>query len=88
MSSGFYGAAGVDFVQLTSLLSTEFGRPVTDRTGLSGLFDWELKWADAPEVDGPSLMTAFEEQLGLKLQSARGPIEVLIVESAEPPTPN
>jgi len=88
MSSGFYGADGVDFVQLTNLLSRELGRPVTDRTGLAGLFDWELKWADAPEIDGPSLVTAFEEQLGLKLQSARGPMEVLIVESAERPTPN
>jgi uncharacterized protein (TIGR03435 family) len=88
MSPGFYRADGVDFIQLTNFLSGAVGRPLTDRTGLSGLFDWELTWADAPEVDGPALVTAFEEQLGLKLQSARGPVEMLIVESAERPTPN
>jgi uncharacterized protein (TIGR03435 family) len=88
MSPGFYRADGVDFIQLTNFLSGAVGRPLTDRTGLSGLFDWELTWADAPEVEGPALVTAFEEQLGLKLQSARGPVEMLIVESAERPAPN
>jgi uncharacterized protein (TIGR03435 family) len=88
MSAGFYAADGVEFSQLTNLMANEFARPVTDRTGLSGLFDWELKWAWSADADGPALLTAFEEQLGLKLETGRGPVEVLVIESAERPTPN
>jgi uncharacterized protein (TIGR03435 family) len=88
MSNGFFAADGVDFRQLTSML---FDRPVINRTGLSGLFDWELKWTPEPDLagfDGPALSTAFQEQLGLRLEPGRGPIEVLVIDSAERPTPN
>jgi uncharacterized protein (TIGR03435 family) len=88
MSHGFFAADGVDFKQLTNML---FDRPVINRTGLSGLFDWELKWTPEPDLagfDGPALSTAFQEQLGLKLEAARGPVEVLVIDSAERPTPN
>jgi uncharacterized protein (TIGR03435 family) len=88
MSAGYYAADGVEFSQLINLLALGFGRPVTDRTGLNGRFDWELKWADAPGFDGPSLLAAFEEQLGLKVEPSQGVVEVIVIESAEMPTPN
>jgi uncharacterized protein (TIGR03435 family) len=79
------------------------GRLVFDRTGLTGTFDIDLQWtpdtalttstqgaASTPSVDGsaPSLFSALEEQLGLKLVSMKGPVEVLIIDHVEQPTPN
>ena len=69
---------------------------VIDRTGLTGNFDIELQWtpdnlrsvAAAAGGDGPSLFTALQEQLGLKLEAARGPVEYLVIDSAEQPTPD
>ena len=77
------------------------GRLVVDKTGLSGRFAFNLTWAPdqiptvapppgIPPVDpnGPSLVTALQEQLGLKLESAKGPVEVLVIDSVERPTPD
>ena len=77
------------------------GRNVIDRTGLTGAWDVHLKWAvdtlSAPagpnttppsEVIGPSIFTALQEQLGLKLESARGPVEVLVIDHVERPSAN
>jgi uncharacterized protein (TIGR03435 family) len=63
-------------------------RLVVDKTGLAGSFDGDLTWTPDPNVDtsGPSIFTALQEQLGLKLESARGPIEVLVIDGAELPT--
>jgi uncharacterized protein (TIGR03435 family) len=65
------------------------GRPVVDRTGLTGRFDFTLTWA--PEgstgTDAPSIFTAVQEQLGLRLVPARGPVDVLVVDAAERPEP-
>jgi uncharacterized protein (TIGR03435 family) len=62
------------------------------RTGLTGTYTWTLEWApdDNPDADAnlPSLMTALVEQLGLRLEPARGPVEILVVDQAEPPTPD
>jgi len=65
------------------------GRPVVDRTGLTGRFDFTLNWAPegSTDTDAPSIFTALQEQLGLKLQPARGVVEVLVVDSVESPTP-
>jgi uncharacterized protein (TIGR03435 family) len=66
--------------------------PVLDRTGLDGRFDFALKLASTPDElkhtlegmeQGPSIFVFFQDQLGLKLESRKGPIETLIVESAE-----
>lgn len=70
-------------------------RPVVDRTGLSGQFDIELTWTDDPlsntsgnDIDRVSLPTALREQLGLKLEPARAPIEVMVVERVQRPGEN
>jgi len=59
------------------------GRSIVDRTGLAGVYDADLTWNDSEE--GPSLFTAMQEQLGLKLEAQRGPVEVLVIDSAERP---
>ena len=80
---------------LVDMLHGPAGRAVVDKTGLSGLFDFELKFtsvAPAPAQDpaagalGPSLFTAIQEQLGLKLESARGPGRFLVIDRVERPT--
>ena len=66
------------------------GRMVVDRTGLTGRFDFTLNWAPegSTDTDAPSIFTAVQEQLGLKLVPARGPVDVLVVDSAERPAPD
>lgn len=58
------------------------GRLIVDRTGLTGGYDMDLEWA------GEDIFTALREQLGLKLESSRGPVPMLVVERAEKPTEN
>jgi len=83
---------------LASNLSGQVQRIVVDRTGLSGAWDFEITFApvrplnpppgvEFPPADpnAPSLFTAMQEQLGLKLQSTKGPVEVLVVERVEQP---
>jgi len=60
------------------------GRSVVDKTGLTGVFDAELVWNDSEE--GPSLFAAIQEQIGLKLEAQRGPVDVLVVDHVERPT--
>ncbi len=66
------------------------GRVVVDRTGLGGRFDFTLTWAPegSTDTDAPSIFTALQEQLGLKLEPSTGPVDVLVVDSAERPTPD
>lgn len=64
--------------------------PVVDRTGIAGIYDITLKSAAAAmlEPNGPSLLTLIQEQLGLKLVSAKDPMDVVLIDHAENPTPN
>lgn len=74
------------------------GRMVVDQTGLKGAYDFQLTWARAQPVasdagqaggaDQPPLLTAIQEQLGLKLVSTKGPVDVIIVDSIERPSAN
>jgi uncharacterized protein (TIGR03435 family) len=83
---------GAPLMQVAERLQDFVRRPIVDRTGLPGTFDFDLKFtADSVAVQRegfPSLMTALEEQLGLRLQSRKEPIEVLVIDDAQPPTPN
>jgi uncharacterized protein (TIGR03435 family) len=75
-------------------------RPVVDKTALTGRFDFDLTWAqDASQFGGevpaapsdassPPLFTAIREQLGLRLEATRGPVEVLVVDDVQRPSPN
>jgi uncharacterized protein (TIGR03435 family) len=87
----------VPMANLARNLSPIAGRSVVDKTGLTGGFDAELTWtpdaslgpasdAAPPSSDGPSLFTAIQEQLGLKLDAQRGPVDVLVIDSVERPT--
>ena len=79
---------------LTDVLGRLLERPVIDQTGLTGGYDFELTFAPEvgprPAVDSGtgSIFAALQEQLGLKLESGRGEVDVILLESAEPPTPN
>ncbi len=74
---------------LAHQLSQQLGRPVIDRTELKGTFDFKLTFAPGlADSDGPSIFTAVEEQLGLKLEPQRGPVEVLVIDTVERPSAN
>jgi len=95
---------GIDMASLANTLSQQVGRKVLDKTGLTGNYDFKLEWtpefgqpqgpkdgaAESAPVDsaGPSLFTAMQEQLGLKLESTKGPVEVLVIDRVEKPTEN
>ena len=98
-------ARGQSIELMTLLLTQLMGRPVVDKTGLKGLYDFELTIdlqtilrlyaelgintpAPANLPEGPSIMTTLQEDLGLKLDSQRGPGDVLVIDSAELPTPD
>jgi uncharacterized protein (TIGR03435 family) len=64
------------------------GRLVVDRTGLKGLFDMDLQWMPDDEGTNADLFTAIREQLGLKLDATRAPVEVIVIDSAARPSEN
>jgi uncharacterized protein (TIGR03435 family) len=84
--------------QLASVLTGVVQRQVVDRTNLPGVFDFDLEFSPMPlNADGDiaasvnnaiSLFTALQEQLGLKLQPQRGPIDYVVVDGVEPPSEN
>lgn len=67
-------------------------RPVVDNTGLSGSFEFRMLFSDpnrpSDDPSGPSIFTAMEEQLGLKLEATKGPMETVVVDHAERPSEN
>lgn len=97
-------AGGQAIAQLVQMLSEITGRPVVDKTGLTGLYDYTLRFAPepggnagpfgapppgaapAPDPDAANVYTAIQEQLGLKLESTRGPVEVVVIDKLEKPT--
>ena len=74
---------------LASLLANRVERPVLNRTGMPGQFDIKLEWVpeESPET-GPSIFTAVQEQLGLRLETERAAAEILVVEHVDRPSPN
>ena len=77
---------------LIALGRTSIDRVVVDRTGLTGKFDWEVQWIPddlRPDAgsrpEGPSIFQAFRDQLGLRLEAATAPVDVLVIDHAEQP---
>lgn len=90
----------MNLATLDSFLQSELGRPVLDETGLTGNYDVKLEWVPdegqpnsqgaipSPHSTGPSIFSAIQEQLGLKLEAHKGPVEVLIIDRVEKPSAN
>lgn len=87
----------VSMADLATVLSQQIGRPIDDETGLKGAYSFKLNWA--PEMDpnstaapapdsGPSVFTALQEQLGLRLTAAKVPVRVLVVDHIDRPELN
>jgi len=90
---------GATMANIAGMLSPGVGRDVIDKTGLTGLFDYRIEFSrdevradvhpgEASMPEGSSLFTAIEEQLGLKLVSAKGPVEYVVIDHVERPTDN
>ncbi len=98
MGAGHLMMAKVTTSQMASVLSSVLSRPVLDQTGMAGEFDFALESPDinmgrmpppAEEAPpGPSIFTAVQEQLGLRLEPSRGPIETLVIDGAVKPLDN
>lgn len=84
---------GVTMPKLVELLSDRIGRTVIDRTSFRGAFDFQLDFAPEEAMGSdpgtaPSIFAALQEQLGMRLESAKGPVEVLVIDRVERPAEN
>ena len=87
---GLIDAQVITMSRFAEVLSRQMDLPVVDRTNLDGAFNLKLEWnsdTTRPEA-GPSIFTAIQEQLGLRLQSQKVPLEVLVIDHAERPSAN
>ncbi len=97
-SRTWLNAKGVSMQNIAGWLSDQMERPVLDASEIPGVFDFRLEWtpdvapsAKTPETDapaGPSIFTAIQEQLGLRLEAGKGPVEIIVIDHAEKPTEN
>ena len=93
----------VSMARIAREFASAVGRPVANQTGLDGVFDFQLRWTPedlftgdgdkklngAPlDTSAPSFFRAIQEQLGLKLESKKGPVEFLVIDHAEEPREN
>jgi uncharacterized protein (TIGR03435 family) len=96
MGAGHLVMAKVTTPVIAAMLASVLGRPVIDKLGIPGEFDFTLDSPDVnmgrpgpqEEVPGPSLFTALQEQLGLKLEPSKGPVEILVVDHVAKPAEN
>ena len=95
MGPGMYEATGVPVRSLASQLGNALGKPVHDETGLTGVYDITLHYrsedtsaGSCDNADAPSVFSAVQEQLGLKLLPGKGPVETLVVDAAQKPEAN
>ena len=82
---GYLKGGAIDMSQLARNLSNRLNRVVRDQTGLAGMFDIDFTWTSGPALSIPA---ALQEQLGLKLELQQGPVDVLVIDGAEHPTPD
>ncbi len=102
VTRGRIWSRAVPLEYLAGNLAYLLGRPVIDKTGLSAKYDYTVNYtpdpgqatvgapapSDGPPPDGPSIFTALREQLGLRLESTKGPVQVLVIDRAEKPEAN
>jgi uncharacterized protein (TIGR03435 family) len=108
MGRGQLNGQGALMEMLANVLSGQLGRPVLDKTGLQGKYDFKLEFTpdpgqgagpfgglgpgpDAPpppDPNGPSLFAAIQEQLGLRLESTKGPVEMIVIDRVEKSSEN
>jgi bla regulator protein blaR1 len=104
MGKGQFTGIGAPLSILAAQLSQQLGRSVIDKTGLTGKYDFTLIWApdpgaaggvpagtdaaQAPDSSGPSIFAAVQEDLGLKLQPGKGPVEMVVIDHVEKPDSN
>jgi uncharacterized protein (TIGR03435 family) len=92
--SGYIQVQGCMPKDLETQLRLATGRTIIDKTDLTTRYNFELRWApddtppDSPEAAAPSIFTALQEQLGLKLEPATAPLSILVIDSAERPSEN
>ena len=101
---GAISGQGMGMDMLVNQLAQRLGRNVIDKTGLTGKYDINLEWTPEaaqlrspgegpeasapPDQSGPSIFTAVQEQLGLRLESTKGPVEVIVIDRIEKPSEN
>jgi uncharacterized protein (TIGR03435 family) len=83
-------ATSVSMAKLAITLGNQLGRAVIDKTGMEGTYDFRLEWNpdQATASSAPSLFTALREQLGLRLESQKAQVEVLVIDNLEKPSQN
>jgi uncharacterized protein (TIGR03435 family) len=83
-------ATGTSMELLAGYVGNRLGRIVVDRTGLAGSYDFVLEWAAEETPDGavPGLITALRDQLGLRIEPQKAPVEVLVIDSIGRPSEN
>jgi uncharacterized protein (TIGR03435 family) len=77
--------------RLAEALSDTLGRPVVDKTGFTGIFDAHLEFAPyetITDAQQPSIFSALEQQLGIKLDASKGPVQMIVIDSVEHPSEN
>ena len=91
-------AKRISMAQLATNLSGNLGRPVLDRTGLPAKYNFKMDWSvdlnarqaenSGLDSSGPTIFTAIQEQLGLRLESTKGPVEIIVIDRAEKASEN
>jgi uncharacterized protein (TIGR03435 family) len=83
-------ADGLSMGSFTRFLSRQAGRPVVDKTGLTGAYDVKLEWSPDPNPDSAaeSIFSAIQEQLGLRIEATKAPVNFVVVDSVERPSEN
>jgi uncharacterized protein (TIGR03435 family) len=93
LGRGFVEVPGQPFRNFVYFLGRQLDRPLIDKTGLQGLYDVTLRWTPEPAEstrtsDLPTLFTAVQEQLGLKLESGKGAVDMFAIDSVQRPSEN
>jgi uncharacterized protein (TIGR03435 family) len=92
LGRGNLNGRGATMRLLAGELSAQLESPIADRTGLTALYDFTLKWTpdvEAGDSSGPSIFTAIQEQLSLRLDAVKNvPVDILVIDAVEKPTEN